>query len=148
MSKLERMQMQEQRPISINEYFLRQQQGYQNAGIVFESSDNPFSVPNMYMSGLSITQKLFDGRVIYGAYGASKWLKPFNEMAISRQEQQLVDQVKTGWYASLLLKEQVHVLTQSVQRAKRTLHEVSRQVHSGCFTQVSAAISRSRGGQS
>ncbi|MBT4602017.1 MAG: TolC family protein, partial [Bacteroidetes Order II. Incertae sedis bacterium] len=107
-------------PISINEYFLRQQQGYQNAGIVFESSDNPFSVPNMYMSGLSITQKLFDGRVIYGAYGASKWLKPFNEMAISRQEQKLVDQVKTGWYASLLLKEQVHVLTQSVQRAKRT----------------------------
>ncbi|MBT3449210.1 MAG: TolC family protein [Bacteroidetes Order II. Incertae sedis bacterium] len=130
-------------PISINEYFLRQQQGYQNAGIVFESSDNPFSVPNMYMSGLSITQKLFDGRVIYGAYGASKWLKPFNEMAISRQEQKLVDQVKTGWYASLLLKEQVHVLTQSVQRAKRTLHEVSRQVTQGVspkFQRLSAEV--------
>ena len=59
-------------PISVAEYFQRLQQGYQNAGIVQSGSDNPFNVPNVYNNGIAITQKLFDGRSIFGAYGASK----------------------------------------------------------------------------
>ena len=130
-------------PISIAEYFQRQQQGYENAGIIRSGSDNPFSVPNVYNSGISIVQKLFDGRAIFGAYGASKWLKPFSEQAISLEEQRLINQVKTAWFGILLLKEQENVLQLSVDRSKRTLTEVSRQVTQGVapkFQRLSAEV--------
>ncbi|MDA1029097.1 MAG: TolC family protein [Bacteroidetes bacterium] len=130
-------------PISIGDYFQRIQQGYENAGIVRNTSDNPFSVPNVYMNSLSIVQKVFDGRAIFGAYGASKWLKPFNEYAVTREEHRLINQVKSAWYAILLLKEQENVLVQSVARSSRTLDEVSRQVAQGVapkFQRLSAEV--------
>ncbi len=130
-------------PISIGEYFQRVQQGYTNAGIVPNTSSNPFSVPNVYNNGLSIVQKVFDGRAIFGAYGASKWLKPFNEYAVSREEHRLINQVKTAWFRILLLKEQENVLAQSVSRSGRTLDEVSRQVTQGVapkFQRLSAEV--------
>ena len=64
-------------------------------------------------------------------------------MAVSRQEQVLIDQVKTAWYATLLLREQEFVLTQSVQRAQRTLMEVTKQVEQGVapkFQRLSAEV--------
>jgi outer membrane protein TolC len=130
-------------PISIGDYFQRIQNGYENAGIVRSTSDNPFSVPNVYTNGVSIVQKVFDGRAIFGAYGASKWLKPFNEFAVTREEHRLINQVKTTWYAILLLMEQESVLAQSVFRSKSTLQEVSRQVTQGVapkFQRLSAEV--------
>jgi len=130
-------------PISVEEFFFRQATGYQNAGISRDLGDNPFSVPNVYSAGLSISQKLFDGRIIFGAVGASKWLKPFNESAISREEQVLIRNVKAAWYASLLAVEQVRVADQSVIRARRTFEEVSRQVEQGTapkFQRLSAEV--------
>ncbi len=130
-------------PISVEEFFFRQARGYQNAGINRDLGDNPFSVPNVYSAGLSISQKLFDGRLIFGAVGASKWLQPFNESAITREEQVLVQNVKSAWYASLLAEEQVRVSEQSVVRARRTHEEVSRQVEQGTapkFQRLSAEV--------
>ena len=130
-------------PISAEDYFFRRAQGLQKAGVSFESSDNPFAVPSVYVTGLTINQKLIDGRVFFGARGASKWLKPFNEAALNRQEQLLVRDVKNAWYASLLAQQQVQVSRQSVERARRTLQEVSRQVDEGVapkFQRLSAEV--------
>jgi len=130
-------------PITIAEYYQRLEQGYSSAGIARSNSDNPFSVPNVYSNGISITQKVFDGRAIFGAYGASKWLKPFSENAVSLQEQRLINQVRTAWFGILLLLEQEDVLEQSVERSKRTLHEVTRQVDQGVapkFQRLSAEV--------
>lgn len=130
-------------PITIAEYFNRIQAGYANAGIESSNSDNPFSVPNVYANSLTINQKVFDGRAIMGAYGASKWLKPFNEQAVSREEQKLINQVKTSWFGILLLMEQESVLAQTVERSSRTLAEVSRQVSQGVapkFQRLSAEV--------
>lgn len=130
-------------PITIAEYYNRIQTGYANAGIEPSNSDNPFSVPNVYSNTLSIVQKVFDGRAIMGAYGASKWLKPFSENAVTREEQKLINQVKTSWFGILLLLEQESVLAQSVDRSARTLSEVSKQVSQGVapkFQRLSAEV--------
>jgi len=130
-------------PISAEEFFFRQAQGLQAAGVTFEDSDNPFAVPSVYVAGLSINQKLIDGRALLGAYGASKWLKPFSQEGARRQEQLVVRDVKNAWYAALLTEEQVAVSRASVERAQRTLTEVSRQVAQGVspkFQRLSAQV--------
>ncbi|TDI71274.1 MAG: TolC family protein [Bacteroidetes bacterium] len=130
-------------PISLPEFFRRQGDGLAEAGIVLELGDNPFSVPTVYRSGLSVTQKLFDGRVIYGAAGAQKWLPPFYENGVYRQEQLLITSVKNTFFQSLLAQEQVAVLKLSVDRADRTRKEMARQVSAGTapkFQRLSAEV--------
>ena len=130
-------------PITVTEYFARRQAGLEAADIVVESSDNPFNIPNMYRAGVSVTQKLFDGRVIFGATGAKKWLEPMNSAAIRRQEQLLIDNVKRAFYQALLTEEQTNVLSQSVGRADRTRAEMARQVSLGTapkFQRLSAEV--------
>lgn len=130
-------------PISFPEFFQRQSAGLDEAGIVIDSGDNPFSVPSVYRSGLSVTQKLFDGRVIYGAAGAQKWLEPFFASGIDRQEQLLIASVKRAFFLSLLSEEQTRVLQQSVIRADRTREEMARQVAVGTapkFQRLSAEV--------
>jgi len=130
-------------PISVGEYFMRQQAGMDAAGISQDGGDNPFGVPNQYMAGLSVTQKLFDGRVIFGAVGASRWLGPFNQAGLDRQQQVVVHDVRRGFYGVLLATQQAEVAAQSVARAQRTLMEVSRQVDEGVapkFQRLSAEV--------
>jgi outer membrane protein TolC len=130
-------------PISVEEFFLRQQAGQQAAGIAQSSGDNPFAVPTQYSNSLTITQKLFDGRAILGATGASKWLGPMNQAAVNRQEQVLIDQVQTAFYGSLLATEQARVMEQSVRRSQTTTTEVARQVAEGVapkFQRLSAEV--------
>lgn len=130
-------------PITVTEYFARRQAGLEAADIVVESSDNPFNIPNMYRAGVSVTQKLFDGRVIFGATGAKKWLEPMNSAAIRRQEQLLIDNVKRAFYQALLAEKLTNVLSQSVGRADRTRAEMARQVSLGTapkFQRLSAEV--------
>lgn len=130
-------------PITAQEFFFRQAQGLTNAGVSTDSGDNPFAVPSVYVAGLTINQKIIDGRVIFGAYGASKWLRPFNEEGLQRQEQIVVRDVKNAWYAVMLAEAQVSVSHSSVERARRTLTEVSRQVAQGVapkFQRLSAEV--------
>lgn len=131
-------------PISLEEFFDRQAEGRREAGIQLSGgSDNPFSVPNVYRSGLTVTQAIFDGRAAFGAIGASKWLVPMNRNAVDRQEQLLVRQVKQAWYGALLAMERENVLEQSVDRADDTMREIARQVAQGVtpkFQRLSAEV--------
>ncbi|MFT4604243.1 MAG: outer membrane protein TolC [Rhodothermales bacterium] len=130
-------------PITVGEFFARQQAGLEAAGISVSGSDNPFAVPTQYSNSLSITQKIFDGRAILGAAGASRWLAPFSQKALDRQEQLVIEQVRTVFYGALLAAEQTRVMDLSVQRSRTTLNEVSRQVTEGVapkFQRLSAEV--------
>jgi outer membrane protein TolC len=130
-------------PISVSEFFARQQAGLDAAGVAPAGGGNPFNIPTQYLNSLTVTQKLFDGRAILGAAGASKWLRPMNQKAVDRQEQLLVDQVKTAFYGALLAAEQAQVVAQSVSRSRSTLFEVARQVTEGVapkFQRLSAEV--------
>ncbi len=130
-------------PISLSDFFLKQQAGLDAAGISLATGDNPFTVPNSYRSTLSVSQKLFDGRVIVGATGAAKWLEPFNSAGVRRQEQLLVNDVKKAFYDVLLARQQTAVLTESVARADQTRKEMAHQVSVGTapkFQRLSAEV--------
>lgn len=130
-------------PITVGEFFARQQAGLDAAGISTSGGDNPFAVPTQYSNSISVTQKLFDGRAILGAAGASRWLEPFTQRGLDRQEQLLIQQVRAAFYGALLAAEQSRVVGLSVQRTRTTLGEVSRQVAEGVapkFQRLSAEV--------
>ena len=132
-------------PIPLTDYFLRRQAGLDAAGVptTSDDDDNPFRIPNVFRNGISVTQKLLDGRAILGATGAQRWLRPLREQAVEREEQLLVDQVRRAFYVSLLSRERAVVVGQSVSRASTTLDEVSRQVAEGVapkFQRLSAEV--------
>ncbi|PIQ62541.1 MAG: transporter [Bacteroidetes bacterium CG12_big_fil_rev_8_21_14_0_65_60_17] len=130
-------------PITVQEFFARQQAGLEAAGIEQDGGGNPFGVPNQFLTGLSITQSLFDGRAFFGARGASRWLEPFTEAGLNRQQQLLVDEVRRRFYGALLAQARVDVSRESVARARRTLSELSRQVEEGTapkFQRMTAAV--------
>lgn len=130
-------------PISVEQYFLRRQAGQQAAGIEAGNASNPFGVPNQYAAGLSVTQKVFDGRVFFGAVGASRWLGPFNEAGLDREQQLVVQDVRSAFHGALLANERVEVGRESVSRARQTLREIARQVDAGTapkFQRLSAEV--------
>lgn len=118
-------------PITVAEFFARQQAGLDAAGVQTESGGNPFAIPNQFRNTLSITQKLFDGRALWGASGASRYLEPFTEKGLARQEQLLVERVKDAYYRALLAEAREAVARQSVARTEATLNEVARRVAQG-----------------
>ncbi|GIV58399.1 MAG: transporter [Rhodothermaceae bacterium] len=118
-------------PISLAEFFTRRQAGLDAAGAVLSGGDNPFSVPNQFNATLSITQKLFDGRALFGATGADKYLEPFQERRLARAEQLLIAQVKQAFYRALLARSRAEVAAQSVTRMRATLDEMTRRVAQG-----------------
>jgi len=130
-------------PIPVEEFFLRQELGIREAGVQVQRDTNPFAIPNQFRTGLALTQKLFDARVIFGAKGAKKWLPPFTSAGILRQEQLLVDDVKRVYYSTRLVEEEVIVQRQSVARARETREELARQVALGVlpkFQRLSAEV--------
>ncbi len=130
-------------PITIQEFFARRQQGMEAAGIAQDGGGNPFGVPNQFLAGLSVTQKLFDGRAFFGARGASRWLEPFTEAGLNRQQQLLVDEIRRLFYGALLAQASVDVSRESVARSRRTLSEISKQVEEGTapkFQRLTAAV--------
>ncbi len=132
------------RPISVAEYYLRRQAGLDAAGVPPANPDeNPFRIPSTYRTGLTVTQKLFDGRAIFGATGAQRWLGPLNQAAVTREEQMLVNRVRQAFYGTMLADERAVVVAQSVERSRTTWMEVSRQVSEGVapvFQRLSAEV--------
>ncbi|GIV59652.1 TolC family protein [Rhodocaloribacter litoris] len=118
-------------PISLAEFFSRRQAGLDEAGATLTGGGNPFSVPNQFSNTISITQKIFDGRAIWGAAGADKYLEPFTERRLEREEQLLIARVKQAFYQALLAQARVEVARQSVARTSRTLEEVGKRVAQG-----------------
>ncbi len=118
-------------PLSFIEFAARQQQGLNEAGIVLSFSDNPFAVPNQFQSGITVSQKILDFSAFIAVKGASKFVQASSELALERQEQLLIDDVRSSFYQAMLASEQANVSLQSVSRTKETLHELGRQVSQG-----------------
>jgi len=133
----------ETEPIPVEDYFDMKEQGLIDSGIQVEVDTNPFAVPNQYRTGLAITQKLFDARVLFGAKGAKKWLPPYTDASILRQEQLLIDDVKRIFYQTRLVEERAQVQRLSVERSRKTKDELTRQVAQGVlpkFQRLSAEV--------
>ncbi len=118
-------------PISLDEFFERQQAGLDAAGIVLSDSDNPFAIPNQFRSGVSVSQKIFDIRTFWGVAGAQKYLRAAREAGVERQEQLLIDQVRREYYQALLADANKRVVAQSVERTRRTATEAAQRVARG-----------------
>ncbi|MEX2399631.1 MAG: TolC family protein [Rhodothermales bacterium] len=117
-------------PITVDEFFDRQREGLQEVGGSFGGGDNPFSVPNEFQNGLSITQTLFSGSAFAAIKGAQQ-LKDVNRRAADRQEQVIIHQVRQAYYQALLAQQQQAVLRQSVERTRQTLDETIQRVTQG-----------------
>ena len=117
-------------PISLDEFFDRRQAGLDEAGLTLGGGENPFSVPNEFLNGVTINQTLYNGSAFAAIRGA-KQLRELNERAVDRQEQILIHEVRTTFYSALLAQEQFAVVEQSVDRMARTLNETIRLVNQG-----------------
>ncbi|MEM8486596.1 MAG: TolC family protein, partial [Bacteroidota bacterium] len=131
-------------PLSFVEFALRQQQGLEEAGIVLsQGGDNPFEVPNQVVSGISVSQKILDFSAFIAVKGASKFVKASSELALERQEQLLIDDVRASFYQAMLASERARVSSQSVDRTKETVQELGKQVSQGVtpkFQRLSAEV--------
>ncbi len=117
-------------PITIDEFFRRQQQGFEEAGIVIDESDNPFAVDNTFFNGISVTQTLFDWRAIL-AVDAARAAKLAARAGVERQMQVTVHEVRKAFYQALLARENVTVIVGSIDRTAETLSETSKRVAQG-----------------
>lgn len=131
-------------PITIDEYFERQEEGYRNAGLPIPGMDgsNPFEVENQFQFGLSVTQTLYSGAAFAAIRGA-KQVRELNEDQSEFERQTVVNQIKSSFYAALLAKEQLSVLRSSVDRLSVTVDEVKKSVEAGIlsnYDRVSAEV--------
>lgn len=129
-------------PISFGEFQDRRMAGMEEAGIQLSAGDNPFAVPNQFVNGISIEQTLFNGSA-FAAIAGAKTLKDINRLALDRQQQLLIHEVREAFYLALLAQEQTEVSRQSVARTQQTLMEVSKRVTQGVtpkFQRLSAEV--------
>ncbi len=129
-------------PISLPEFGERQQQGLEEIGASFGGGDNPFSVPNEFINGITVEQTLFSGSA-FAAIKAAAQLRDINNRALERQEQILIDDIRQTFYQALLAQEQVDVQRQSVLRTSQTLDDVAKRVTQGVapkFERLSAEV--------
>lgn len=117
-------------PISFGEFGDRQKEGLEEIGASFGGNDNPFAVPNEFITGLTIEQTLFSGSA-FAAIKAASRLRDINQRALDRQEQVLIDNVRQSFYTALLAQEQAIVQRESVLRTAATLDDVSKRVTQG-----------------
>lgn len=131
-------------PISIDEFFDRQQQGYIDAGLAppgFEDG-NPFAVENQFNMGLSVSQTIYNGAAFAAIRGAQQ-LRDLNEDQMEADRQEVVQQIKNSFYTALLAKEQLSVLRASVERLEKTVEETRRSVEAGVlskYDKISAEV--------
>lgn len=130
-------------PLTFGEFAQRQQDGLNNAGIVLDVGDNPFEVPNQFSSGITVSQKILDFSAFIAVKGASEFVKASQVLALERQEQLLIDNVRAAFFQALLASEQARVTELSVSRTKSTVNELGKQVSQGVtpkFQRLSAEV--------
>ena len=106
------------------------------------AGSNPFSVDNNFTTGLSLRQTLYNGAAFSAIRGAQELLD-LNQLALDRQQQLTVQEVRNAFYQALLAQQQVNVTGQSVARTQETLDEVTQQVRAGVvpkFQRLSAEV--------
>ncbi|MEM8557544.1 MAG: TolC family protein [Bacteroidota bacterium] len=117
-------------PIALGEFFDRQQQGLDDAGIVVDEDANPFAVDNQFQGAITVTQTLYSGSAFAAVRGAQS-LKDFNQAAYETQLQDVLHQTREAFYGALLAQQQVEVLVASVARTAETVEETERRVAQG-----------------
>ena len=120
-------------PITLDEFFDRQQDGLDRANIRLSTDSNPFAVANEFLGSISITQKLFDLpnlRRLFSGNGARAFVSQ-TEMDAERQKQVVIGEVRTAFYDALLAQQQASVANLSVQRTRESRNEAAQRVVQG-----------------
>jgi outer membrane protein TolC len=118
-------------PISFGAFQQRQRDSLRAAGISLGGGGgNPFGVDNEFTGGLQLTQTLYSKQAFTSVQGAQQF-KDVSRHARDRQVQVVTNEVVTAFYQALLAQERVRVRRQRVERARKTLQEVSLQVSRG-----------------
>ena len=117
-------------PIPFEEFLQRQQAGQQAAGIASSSGDNPFSVPNQFVNGISVSQTLYSGSAFAAVRGAED-LRAINEAALAQRRDEVIHQTRQAYYGALLAARQADVVQASVQRTAETVEETDLLVAQG-----------------
>ncbi|MCC5915533.1 MAG: TolC family protein [Balneolaceae bacterium] len=131
-------------PIPLDEFFDRQRQGYQEAGLTPPGQDgsNPFAVENQFNAGISVSQAIYNGAAFAAIRGARQFRK-LSENQFEAERQSVVNEVKNSFYSALLAKEQLDVLQSSVDRLQKTVEETRRSVEAGVlskYDRISAEV--------
>lgn len=131
-------------PIAIDEYFERQREGFEQAGLTPPGLDgtNPFAVENQFNFGLSVGQTIYNGAAFAAIRGARQ-VRELNEDQAELDRQIVVEQIRTSFYTALLALEQKKVVSASVERLRETVDETARAVEAGIlskFDRVSAEV--------
>jgi len=121
-------------PIEFEEFLSRQQQAYDQAGIVPPgAADDPFGVDNQFMTTLSISQTLYSGRAFSAIRGAEQFRK-VNEDQVDRDRQEVAHQIRSAYYATQLAQETAEVIESSIVRTRRTVEEIKKSVEQGVLS--------------
>ena len=122
-------------PIPIDEFFDRQKEGFESAGLGIPGfgNGNPFAVENQFEFGLSISQTLYNGAAFAAIKGARQ-VRELNEDQSELDRQIVVDQIKNSFYTALLAREQYEVLKASVERLRETVVETGKSVDAGMLS--------------
>ncbi len=127
----ERRRLEDEQPITFPDFQQRQQDSLAAAGIrLGGGGGNPFGVDNEFRTGLQLTQTLYSKQAFTSVKG-SKQFKDVSRHARDRQVQTVTNEVVTAFYQALLAQERTRVLQKSVDRAEKTLQEVSTRVERG-----------------
>ena len=97
---------------------------------MLDANDNPFAVDNTFTNGITVSQTLYDQRVLLAIQGARQ-LRASNLAAYTRQRQLVVDQVRRAYYQALLAQDQADVVGESVGRTAVTLDDTRKRVAQG-----------------
>jgi outer membrane protein TolC len=117
-------------PISLEEFRRRQAEGQAAAGITASASDNPFSVPNQFFNGVSVSQTLYSGAAFAAVRGAQS-LREINEAALAQRRDEVIHQTRQAYYTALLATRQADVVAASVERTAETVEETDLLVAQG-----------------
>jgi outer membrane protein TolC len=120
-------------PITLDEFFRRQSQGLDDAGIVISESDNPFAVDNTFFNGVSVQQTIFDWRAML-AVDAARAARSAAKAGLERQMQMTVHQVRSAYYQALLASENASVVASSMSRTAETLGDTRKRVAQGVLS--------------
>jgi len=121
-------------PIEFEEFLVRQQQAYEDAGITpMGMDDDPFGVDNQFMTTLSISQTLYSGRAFSAIRGAEQFRK-VNEEQVERDRQDVAHQIRSAYYGAQLAQQTADVLKKSIDRTARTVEEITKSVEQGILS--------------
>lgn len=118
-------------PITLEEFRERQEAAFREAGVAPPGmGDNPFSVENQFMAGLSLEHTLWSPAALAELRAAEAEREAV--LAGARREAlSVADSVRRAYLGALLAEEQAEVLARSVARASADADDAAQRVEQG-----------------